>query len=411
MIAWLARTGRPSGELLRAIGNVWVWLLVRKHLRRSSQLWQLIESLPDSGLHTIGDRVALSWLKANQLFGDGDFAECIAQLDEAIPDARRTETPSRLAFILGARGISRPYSARARSLADFDEALNMVRDADDPLIKGYVLSHYGLLLGVIGETQRARAMHEEMLAIAQAADDVNLRAEAHYALALDAVCAGDFAAVEPHLAVAVNHYTDIDLLDGVTRCLGACRDPRPENRERSARRPPHGRHAAARETVNLTPWPTAAEAERRATEDTQRGCPAASSGADRRRSRDDDAAGGRRGDTGTRQRHLGDVVNACKSGRQSRSADRGGSAPWRPQVIAATRDGMVEHVVPLLDSHLRQPGRRLVAERVDLGQRRQHAAGERVAGADGVPDADRHAGRRWKVPSGARQTAPRRHPG
>ena len=180
VIAWMARTGRPSGELLRAIGDVWVWLMVRGHLRHSSQLWQRIESLPDSGLHTTGDRVALSWLKANRLLSDGYFAECTARLDEILPDARRTETPSRLAFMLGARGISRPYSARARTLADFDEALNMIQEVDDPLTKGYVLSHYGLLLGVIGETQRARAMHDQMLAIAQALDDVNLRAEAHY---------------------------------------------------------------------------------------------------------------------------------------------------------------------------------------------------------------------------------------
>jgi hypothetical protein len=57
VLRWLAREGGPSGALLRAIGDVWVWLLVRGHYRRTSELWRQIESLPQSGLRTDRDRM------------------------------------------------------------------------------------------------------------------------------------------------------------------------------------------------------------------------------------------------------------------------------------------------------------------------------------------------------------------
>jgi predicted ATPase len=79
---------RPSGPLLRAIGDVWVWLLVRGHLRRASELWQQIESLPEIGLRTEADRMARSWLIAIKSVNDGSFAEAEAVLDEILPDAR-----------------------------------------------------------------------------------------------------------------------------------------------------------------------------------------------------------------------------------------------------------------------------------------------------------------------------------
>jgi hypothetical protein len=60
-----------------------------------------------------------------------------------------------------------------------------------------------------------------MRQIARSAGDQNLRAEAHYDLAMDALSAGDVASAQPHLAVAVQHYQNLDHLDGLTRCLGA----------------------------------------------------------------------------------------------------------------------------------------------------------------------------------------------
>jgi hypothetical protein len=51
--------------------------------------------------------------------------------------------------------------------------------------------------------------------------DQNLRAEAHYDLAMDALSAGEVASAQPHLAVAVQHYRNLDHLDGLTRCLSA----------------------------------------------------------------------------------------------------------------------------------------------------------------------------------------------
>jgi predicted ATPase len=263
VLGWLGREGGPSGPLLRAIGDVWVWLLVRGHYRRTSELWQQIESLPAAGLRTASDRMARSHLTASRLVNDGSFAEAVTLIDEILPDARRLEKPSRTAFMLMGRGIARPYTAHSPARADFEEGLAVARESGDPLTVGYVLAHYGAFLCVDGDTDRARALHEEMLQIARSAGDQNLRAEAHYDLAVDALSAGDVASAQPHLAVAVQHYRNLDHLDGLTRCLGAlaalalaCGHPHLAARL-------IGATAAARDRTGLTPWPAVTEAERR----------------------------------------------------------------------------------------------------------------------------------------------------
>src|SRR5215470_728542 len=62
VLAWIADGRRPSGQLVRALGDVWVWLLVRGHLRQSATLWQQIVPLlaqepPPAG----GDQTARAW--------------------------------------------------------------------------------------------------------------------------------------------------------------------------------------------------------------------------------------------------------------------------------------------------------------------------------------------------------------
>ena len=82
-------------------------------------------------------------------------------------------------------------SAAADSVAPRMNLLAMVRNAGDPLVLGYVLAHYGCLLCLDGDADRARTLHEEMLPVARSIGDQNLRAEAHYDLAVDALSAGD----------------------------------------------------------------------------------------------------------------------------------------------------------------------------------------------------------------------------
>jgi len=263
VLRWLDREGGPSGPLLQAIGDVWVWLLVRGHFRRTSELWQQIESLPVEGLRTDRDRLARSHLSASMLVNDGGFAEAVSLIDEMLPDARRLEKPSRIGQTLMGRGIARPYTAHSPALADFEEALAVERDAGDPLSLGYVLAHYGSFLCIDGDAARARALHEEMLQIARSLGDQNMRAEAHYDLALDALSAGDVASSGPHLVAAIRHYQNLDHLDGLTRCLGAL------SALALASEHPHlaarliGATAAARDRTGLTPWPAVSEAERR----------------------------------------------------------------------------------------------------------------------------------------------------
>jgi predicted ATPase/DNA-binding SARP family transcriptional activator len=275
VLRWVARDGHPSGPLLRALGDVWVWLLVHGHLRRTSELWQQIESLPPTGLRTERDRMARYWLMASRLVNDGSFGEAVTLIDEILPDARRLEKPSRVGLMLMGRGIARPYASHNSARADFDEALAVARDAGDPLALGYVLAHHGSFLCIEGDRGRARGMHEEMLAIARSLGDDNLRAEAHYDLAVDDLSAEDAASAEQHLTVAARHYRTIDHLDGLTRCLGGF--------SALALARGHGRlaarligaAAAARDRIGLTPWPAVTEAERRTSEQTQALLPSA----------------------------------------------------------------------------------------------------------------------------------------
>jgi predicted ATPase/DNA-binding SARP family transcriptional activator len=266
LLSWVARDERPPGPLLRALGDVWIWLLIRGHLRRTSGLWQQIESLPQNGLRTDTDRMARSWLMAARLVNDGSFAEAVALLDQILPAARRLEKPSRAGLMVMVRAIARPYTAHSPARADFEEALAVTRDAGDPLTLGYILAHYGSFLSIDGDTARARALHEETLNIACSLRDENLRAEAHYDLVMDAMSAGDPASAEPHLAAAVRVYRTIDHLDGLTRCLGALSALALSRGQGRLAARLIGTTAAARDNTGLTPWLAVTEAERRTIE-------------------------------------------------------------------------------------------------------------------------------------------------
>jgi hypothetical protein len=240
-----------------------VWLLVRGNLRRDSELRQQIESLPAPALSSESDRMAWHWLQVNGLVADGRYAQLGEFLDKILPGARRLESPSRWSQMVLVRAISRPYTADSPARAEFEEALAVARGADDPLSLGYVLSHFGLFLGVDGDVTRARALHEEMLPIARSLDDDNQRAEAHYDLAMDALSAGDPESAHPHLAVAARRYQDIDHRDGLARCLGALSALALEREHSHLAAWLIGATAAARDSIGLTPWPSVAEAERR----------------------------------------------------------------------------------------------------------------------------------------------------
>jgi predicted ATPase/DNA-binding SARP family transcriptional activator len=269
VLGWMAREGRPPGPMLRALGDVWVWLLVRGHLRRASGLWQRIEALPRHGLRTERDRMARSWLMVCGLLNDGDHAQTRALIGEILPDARRLEKPWRTALLLMGRGTARQYRAHSQARADFEAALAIAQAAGDPLALGYTLSHYGSFLCIDGDAARARVLHEEMLAIARSLADQNMRAEAHYDLATDAISAGDPAAAGAHLATAVRRYREIGHLDGLTRCLGALSAVALHRGDSHLAARLIGAAAAARDSIGLTPWPAVTEAERRTVERTQ----------------------------------------------------------------------------------------------------------------------------------------------
>jgi predicted ATPase len=265
VLSWIARDGRTSDELLRAVGDVWIWLMARGHVRRSAPLWQQIAPLlaqqPASG----SGRMARGWLLLTGYTNQGDFSKAVDLVDELLPEARTVERPSRIALLLMARGIARVYSAHGQARADFAEALSAAQAADDPLALGYVQAHYGALLCLDGDVGQARALHQEALTIARSIGDENLRGEAHHTLAIDAIAAGDDGSAAPELAAAVRHYQNLDHFEGLTRCLGglsalALNRGNPRLAARLM-----GSAAAVRDRFGLRPWPYIIQAEGRTT--------------------------------------------------------------------------------------------------------------------------------------------------
>jgi predicted ATPase/tetratricopeptide (TPR) repeat protein len=266
VLCWIARDERPAEEVLRAIGNVWVWMLVRGHVRSSATLWQPIARLlahePPDG----GDRGARAWMLAAGWANQGEFTKAVNFLDEFLPDGASGKEPSRTAMMLMVRGVARVFSAHEQARADFAEALAIARTTDDALAVGYIQAHYGALQFLDGELDRARARHEEALAIALSVGDENLRAEAHEALAMDAIAAGDAASAAPHLTAAIEHYQDIAHFEGLTRCLCAVGSLALErgNPQLAARL--IGTAAGVRDRFGLKPWPWVIQAESRVVE-------------------------------------------------------------------------------------------------------------------------------------------------
>jgi predicted ATPase len=262
VLSWAVERERPSGELLRRVGDVWVWLLVRGHLRRASALSRRIESWPAAGLRGERDMLARKWLLGFALQEDGQYGLLGELIDEILPDARRLEKPSRWGLMVMVRAVSRPYAAGSPAGGELEEALAVARDAGDPVFLGYALSHRGLFLSVDGDPAQARGLHEEMLTVARAAGDDNQLAEAHYALALDALLAGGPGPAGSHLAAAARGYADIDHREGLARCLVtlAALALRRQDAHLAARLV--GAADAVRAT-GLTLWPVVAEAEDR----------------------------------------------------------------------------------------------------------------------------------------------------
>jgi predicted ATPase len=273
-LQWAAQQ-QVSDQILRRLGDVWVWSLVRGNLRRTTALRQQLEAWPAASLRNERDQMARSFLQMIGSNEDGRWAELGAFMDRILPDARRIEEPSRWGLMLIVRAVARPYEPGSPAGAELAEALAATRAAHSSLLLAYAQSHYGNYLCVHGDVAAAKEMHEECLRTADARGDDNLRAEALYFLALDYLAEGDPDPAHHQLEAAARYYTDIDHRDGLTRCMGMLSslalyrgDPRLAARLAGAT-------AAARDEIGLVPWPEVAEAERRVTESIQDLLPAA----------------------------------------------------------------------------------------------------------------------------------------
>jgi predicted ATPase len=267
VLSWIARDERPADELLRALGNVWVWMLVRGHVRSSAPLWQLIAQLLTQEPTGGGDRGARAWMLAAGWANQGEFTEAVDFLDQLLSDGPPVgEPPARTAMLFMVRGVARVYSAHKQARTDFAQALAIARSADDALAVGYIQAHYGALLFLDGELDRARAQHEEALAIARSVGDENLRAEAHNALAMDDIAAGDVGSAAPHLTAAVRDYQNLGHFEGLTRCLCAVGALAVERGNPRLAARLIGTATAVRDRFALKPWPWVIQAETRVVE-------------------------------------------------------------------------------------------------------------------------------------------------
>jgi predicted ATPase len=265
VLSWITRDRRSADRLIRGMADIWVWLLVRGQLRRSSTLWQQIAPLLalESGS---GDRMARAWLLVAGWTNQDEFAPAVELVDQLLPGGRlagRAEGSSRTALLLLARGIARVHTSHDRARADFTEALAVARAADDPLVLGYVQVHYGALLLLDGDLDQARALLEGALAIARAIGDENLSGEAHHLLALAAMTDGDAGSAAPHLAAAVRHYQKLDHFEGLARCLTALGALALDQGDARLAARLIGAAAAVREQFGLKLWPWVIQAEGR----------------------------------------------------------------------------------------------------------------------------------------------------
>jgi predicted ATPase len=274
VLRWRAGQHRAAGQLLRRIGDVWVWLLVRGLLRDGTELRRQVDSWPVTELPNERDQLAWQWLTMQGLIDDGRFAQAGALIEEILPATRRLAEPSRVGLTLMLRALTRPYTADSPARAEYEEALAVTRSSGDLIILGYVLSHFGLFLSAGGDTARARGLHEEMLGTARSLGDDNQRAEAHYDLAMDALSEDGADAALPHLVVAARHYIGIDHRDGLARCLGALTAMAFQRQQSQLAARLIGATETAR-TIGLTPWPVTTEVERRVSERVRAALPEA----------------------------------------------------------------------------------------------------------------------------------------
>jgi predicted ATPase/tetratricopeptide (TPR) repeat protein len=266
VLTWIVANGRRPDELIRAIGDAWVWLIVRGHFRASSTLWQQMLPLLALGQAAGADRMARVWMLAGGWTNQGEFTKTTDLLEEVLPGDHPAERQSRMALLLMLRGLARVDAAHERARADFAEALALARAAGYPLALGYVEAHYGALLFLDGDLDQARALHEDALAIARTAGDENLRAEAHYVLAIDSMALGDAGSAAPQLAAAVRHYQNLDHLEGLARCLGALSALALQRGDPPLAARLIGAAAAARDRFGFRPWPYVIQAEDATTE-------------------------------------------------------------------------------------------------------------------------------------------------
>jgi len=110
-LQWAAQQ-HIGDHLLRRLGDVWVWALVRGNLRRSTALRQQIEAWPAASLSDERDQMARWFLVMIGTNSDGRWSEVGALADRVLPEAWRIEEPSRWGNMLLVRALSRPYARR-----------------------------------------------------------------------------------------------------------------------------------------------------------------------------------------------------------------------------------------------------------------------------------------------------------
>lgn len=85
--------------------------------------------------------------------------------------------------------------------------------------------------------------------------DGNLRGEAHYVLAVDAMAAGDAGSAVPQLGAAVRHFHNLDHFEGLARCVAALAALALARGDPQLAARLTGTAAAVRDRFGFKPWP------------------------------------------------------------------------------------------------------------------------------------------------------------
>ncbi|HVN13987.1 MAG TPA: DUF4062 domain-containing protein [Kineosporiaceae bacterium] len=230
----------------------------RGRLQQMLAVAERTAALPSAAHLPDAEAAQLLWARGTIRVATGRSAEAVPMLERLVTMTRGSGEKRLLAQALFSLAIALPIEqagpgADARTM--LEEASGLFREVGDDWGVGLVLIPLGDLCLLAGDVGTARAMHQEVLARAEAIDDQQLRAQAHDQLALDALVALDPQTARRELETAAVLHRALGDYEGMAYSLDgfaglALAGARPDLAARLL-----GAASRARELLGLAVWP------------------------------------------------------------------------------------------------------------------------------------------------------------